>query len=230
MLDRKKTWKIIQKNWRLVYILLWRTTLLLNLRVRKAEEEEEQNEDYCFSKMQLTFMLWRFYMMWRADRCGDWISFFNLHWHWCSLGSKTLGIVCVRDPTVFMGETRVDLVFWGWIFSSMPALPCHLDPTHKQPLWDLILHCSKQHLASHGAAPNPVPGKNGNGPDSMWNKNAHNSTALQWGIWEVRCEYKRQNMRWKMERKGEREREEETEAEKERQTRRGEKWSTGNKS
>lgn len=78
-------------------------------------------------------------------------SFLNVRWMWRSLRSKTLGIVCVHDPVVFVD--RYAFLFWCRICHRTP---CHLDPPHKhkQALWDLILHRSKQHLASHGAAQN----------------------------------------------------------------------------
>lgn len=107
--------------------------------------------------------------------------FFNLRWHWRSLGSKT-----------FMGEARVCPVCGA----GFPPPQCQLrlsisilpQKKQKQPLRDLIRHCSKQHLASHGAAPKRVPGKkeNQNGPHSMWNSKMPITLLLKnRGLW--RC-------------------------------------------
>lgn len=69
--------------------------------------------------------------------------------------------------------------------------------------------------------PKCVPGKNCKTPDSMWNKNAHNHAALEQGIPEVQCDYKRQKR--EVENGMERRERKETEAETERQMRRGKK-------
>ena len=182
--------------------------------------------------------------MWRLFRnlwWYFWLNFFsNLPWHWCSLGSKKR---CGKTFVLviqffFMGETWVDPFFLGldFPFDANSRLAILILCT-KKPLWDLILHCSKQHLASHGAAPKHVPGKkNRNSPDSTrkqktkkkkTTKYAHNSAAPKTGIREVQVGLWTPKHEVKIERKGkeresEREREKEGNQRKRKKSRRGE--------
>lgn len=105
--------------------------------------------------------------------------FSQVSWHRHSLSSETSKSACFRDPTVFLGVTQVDSVVGDGF--SLPS--CHLDLPHK-----LISFCYV--LTSHDAAPKRIPRKrkkkkNRNSPASMWNKNAHNSAAVEQGTGEV---------------------------------------------
>ena len=57
---------------------------------------------------------------------------------------ETSGIVCVWDPTEFMGETRFCSLCWTGFSFLMSASLCRLDPPHKRPLRDLILRRSRR--------------------------------------------------------------------------------------
>lgn len=119
------------------------------------------------------------------------VTVFHLHLNKQTLGMDYVCDACEKHESIccFAG-----LDFRSHAISASPSWSC------AQSLWDLILHCSKQHLGSHGSAPKHVPGKNGNGPDSMWNKNA---ATLDWEDLRAAVSKSIQNMRWEMMRNGE---------------------------
>lgn len=125
--------------------------------------------------------------------------FFNLRWHWRSLGSKT-----------FMGEARVCPVCGAGFPPpppSMPAPPFHLDPPAKKKTaftrsnstlfkaasgfpWCCAKTCPREKRKPERS------------PQHVELKNAYNIAAQEQGIVEVQCDCKRQNVRWKMEGEG----------------------------